>query len=158
MKHWTAEELLEVEHAAEFAEEVAAELAALVDEDADDQIIAACERSRIIAEALREFCDSLCAWRSARVWHVAHHACPSPPRGCGTSTPPTSQELEIWEHLETARQQVRPVIKREVEGEPVTKELLNLRLKMPAPRVSAPVQSTVSQIGAPPRADRWRVD
>ena len=46
-------------------------------------------------------------------------------------TPPTSQELEIWEHLETARQQVRPVIKREVEGEPVTKELLNLRLKMP---------------------------
>ena len=44
--------------------------------------------------------------------------------------PPTSRELEVWEHLETARQQVRPVIKREVEGEPVTKELLNLRLKM----------------------------
>ncbi len=42
---------------------------------------------------------------------------------------PTSQEREVWEQLETARQQVRSVIKREVEGEPVTKELLNLRLK-----------------------------
>jgi hypothetical protein len=45
--------------------------------------------------------------------------------------PPTAQEQEVWEHLENARQQVRPVIKREAEGEPVTKELLNLRLKLP---------------------------
>ncbi len=48
-----------------------------------------------------------------------------------TPTPPTSHEREVWEQLETARQQVRPLIKREVEGEPVTKELLNLRLKVP---------------------------
>jgi hypothetical protein len=46
-------------------------------------------------------------------------------------TPATSQEKEVWEQLETAQQQVRPVIKREVEGEPVSKELLNLRLKLP---------------------------
>jgi hypothetical protein len=43
--------------------------------------------------------------------------------------PPTPQEQEVWEQLEAARQQVRPVIKSEVEGEPATKELLNLRLK-----------------------------
>ena len=45
-------------------------------------------------------------------------------------TAPTTQEQEVWACLESARQQVRPVIKREVEGEPVTKELLNLRLKL----------------------------
>jgi hypothetical protein len=44
-------------------------------------------------------------------------------------TAPTTQEEEVWACLESARQQVRPLIKREVEGEPVTKELLNLRLK-----------------------------
>ena len=47
------------------------------------------------------------------------------------SAPPTAQEQEVWAHLDAARQQVRPLIKREAEGEPVTKELLNLRLKMP---------------------------
>ena len=41
-----------------------------------------------------------------------------------------AQEQKVWEHLEAARQQVRPLIKREAEGEPVTKELLNLRLQM----------------------------
>jgi hypothetical protein len=56
---------------------------------------------------------------------------PEDPPAAPVPAPPTSQEQAVWEQLETARQQVRPLIKREVEGEPVTKELLNLRLKMP---------------------------
>ena len=52
------------------------------------------------------------------------------PAAPAQSASPTPQEQEVWENLENARQQVRPVIKREVEGEPVTSELLNLRLKL----------------------------
>lgn len=59
---------------------------------------------------------------------MINRAMPDPNPAGTTSNPPTPQEREVWEHLETARQQVRPMIKREVEGEPVTKELLNLRL------------------------------
>jgi hypothetical protein len=53
-----------------------------------------------------------------------------PTRSLQTDRPKTVEEEER-ELLSTAQQQVRPVIKREVEGEPITKELLNLRLKKP---------------------------
>ena len=49
----------------------------------------------------------------AAIWQAVDAALSAGKGPYTAPTPPTSQELEIWEHLETARQQVRPVIKKE---------------------------------------------
>jgi hypothetical protein len=46
-------------------------------------------------------------------------------------TPRSEQEKQIWEVLEQARQNVKPIVKKEIEAEIVTSELFNLRLKTP---------------------------
>jgi len=40
-----------------------------------------------------------------------------------------SEEERILQALERARQEVKPIVKKEMEGEVITDELLNLRLK-----------------------------
>ena len=40
-----------------------------------------------------------------------------------------SEEQRILQALERARQEVKPIVKKEMEGEVITDELLNLRLK-----------------------------
>lgn len=40
-----------------------------------------------------------------------------------------SEEERILQVLERARQEVKPIVKKEMEGEVITDELLNLRLK-----------------------------
>lgn len=45
-------------------------------------------------------------------------------------TPRSEMEKEAWEALEQARQNVKPVVKKEIEAEVVTSELLNLRLRI----------------------------
>lgn len=40
-----------------------------------------------------------------------------------------SEEERIYQALENARQIVKPIVKREMEGEVINEELLNLRLK-----------------------------
>lgn len=39
------------------------------------------------------------------------------------------EEARVWEALEQARQNVKPIVNKEREGEVVAAELLNLRLK-----------------------------
>jgi hypothetical protein len=39
------------------------------------------------------------------------------------------EEAKVWAALEQARQNVKPIVKKEREAEVVTAELLNLRLK-----------------------------
>jgi hypothetical protein len=40
-----------------------------------------------------------------------------------------SEQERILQVLERARQEVKPIVKKEMEGEVITDELLNLRLK-----------------------------
>lgn len=49
----------------------------------------------------------------------------------GSTSPPKeeSQEEKVARVLEDARQAVKPIVKREIEGEVVTPELFGLRLK-----------------------------
>jgi hypothetical protein len=49
----------------------------------------------------------------------------------GSAAPPDeeSQEEKVARVLESARQTVKPIVKREMEGEVVTPELFGLRLK-----------------------------
>lgn len=44
-------------------------------------------------------------------------------------TPRTKEEQRVWDVLERARQNVKPVVKRESEGAQVDSDLLNLRLR-----------------------------
>lgn len=44
-------------------------------------------------------------------------------------TSPSKEQQRVEEILEIARQAVKPLVKKELEGEAVTQEILNLRLK-----------------------------
>lgn len=44
-------------------------------------------------------------------------------------TPCSDEEAKVWAALEQARQNVKPIVKKEREAEALTAELLNLRLK-----------------------------
>jgi hypothetical protein len=46
--------------------------------------------------------------------------------------PRSEEEKKIWAALEQARQNVKAVVKKEMDAEIVTSELLNLRLRTPA--------------------------
>lgn len=46
--------------------------------------------------------------------------------------PESEKEKQVWEALEQARQNVKSVVKKELEAEIVTSELFNLRLRNPA--------------------------
>ena len=48
---------------------------------------------------------------------------PSEPNTC------SSEEAKVWAALEQARQNVKPIVKKERQAEILTAELLNLRLK-----------------------------
>lgn len=53
-------------------------------------------------------------------------------RGTGPErelTPNSEEEKRVWEALEQARQNVKSIVKKEIEAEIVTTELLNLRLR-----------------------------
>lgn len=41
----------------------------------------------------------------------------------------SSEEAKVWAALEQARQNVKPIVKKERQAEVLTAELLNLRLK-----------------------------
>ena len=41
----------------------------------------------------------------------------------------SDEEAKVWAALEQARQNVKPIVKKEREAEALTAELLNLRLK-----------------------------
>lgn len=41
----------------------------------------------------------------------------------------SSEEVDVWAALEQARQNVKPIVKKERQAEVATAELLNLRLK-----------------------------
>jgi len=43
--------------------------------------------------------------------------------------PRSTEEAAVWKCLEQARQNVKPIVKKEQEAEVVTGDLLNLRLK-----------------------------
>lgn len=43
--------------------------------------------------------------------------------------PTSSEEERVWAVLEQARQNVKSIVKKEIEGEVLTGELLNLRLR-----------------------------
>lgn len=47
----------------------------------------------------------------------------------GELKPRSEEEKQVWEVLEQARQNVKPVVKKELEAEIVTSELFNLRLR-----------------------------
>ena len=47
----------------------------------------------------------------------------------GAPEPRSAEENRIWEALEQARQNVKSVVKKELDAEIVTSELLNLRLR-----------------------------
>jgi len=42
---------------------------------------------------------------------------------------PSATDKRVWQVLEKARQEVKPLVKRELEGEKVPADLLNFRLK-----------------------------
>jgi ribosome-binding protein aMBF1 (putative translation factor) len=44
-------------------------------------------------------------------------------------TPHSNEEAKVWAALEQARQNVKPIVKKEREAEALTADLLNLRLK-----------------------------
>lgn len=44
-------------------------------------------------------------------------------------TPDSDEEARVWAALRQARQNVKPIVKKEREAEALTAELLNLRLK-----------------------------
>ena len=46
--------------------------------------------------------------------------------------PSSPEEARVWKVLEEARQNVKQIAKREVEGEVITGDILNLRLKVRA--------------------------
>lgn len=46
------------------------------------------------------------------------------------SRPRSLEEARVWQILEQARQNVKPIVKKEKEAEVLTSELLNLRLKV----------------------------
>ena len=50
----------------------------------------------------------------------------------GELKPRSEEEKRIWEVLEQARQNVKSVVKKELEAEIVTSELFNLRLRNPS--------------------------
>lgn len=50
----------------------------------------------------------------------------------GELKPRSEEEKRVWEVLEQARQNVKSVVKKELEAEIVTSELFNLRLRTPA--------------------------
>ena len=50
----------------------------------------------------------------------------------GELKPRSEEEKQVWEVLEQARQNVKSVVKKELEAEIVTSELFNLRLRTPA--------------------------
>jgi hypothetical protein len=50
----------------------------------------------------------------------------------GELKPRSEEEKQVWEVLEQARQNVKSVVKKELEAEIVTSELFNLRLRNPA--------------------------
>lgn len=44
--------------------------------------------------------------------------------------PHSPEEARVWQILDQARQNVKPIVKKEKEAEVLTSELLNLRLKV----------------------------
>ncbi len=46
-----------------------------------------------------------------------------------SSSPRSDEEKRVWEILEEARQNVKPLTKRELESELLPSELMNFRLK-----------------------------
>ncbi len=44
--------------------------------------------------------------------------------------PASAEEARVWKALEDARQNVKRIAKREVEGELITGDILNLRLRV----------------------------
>jgi hypothetical protein len=50
----------------------------------------------------------------------------------GELKPRSEEEKQVWEVLEQARQDVKSVVKKELEAEIVTSELFNLRLRNPS--------------------------
>ena len=55
----------------------------------------------------------------------------SPSSGTDPARPRSSEEARVWEVLEEARQQVKHIVKREMEAEVITSDILNIRLKIP---------------------------
>lgn len=51
------------------------------------------------------------------------------PEQTSAETSPSKEQQRVDEILEIARQAVKPLVKKELEGEVVTQEILNLRLK-----------------------------
>jgi len=53
--------------------------------------------------------------------------------GCEEELGPRSeQEKEVWKALDQARQNVKPIVKKELDAEIVTSDLFNLRLRNPS--------------------------
>lgn len=59
----------------------------------------------------------------------ASEAAKSVPDENKTQQASSPEEARVWELLEEARQAVKPLVKKERQGEILTGELLNLRLK-----------------------------
>jgi len=53
----------------------------------------------------------------------------SRPVSVGALEPRSKEEQRVWEVLEQARQNVKPLAKREMEVETVSSEILNFRLR-----------------------------
>jgi len=47
----------------------------------------------------------------------------------GAVEPRSEKEKQVWDVLEKARQNVKPLVKREIEAELVTEQVLNFRLR-----------------------------
>jgi hypothetical protein len=62
--------------------------------------------------------------------HLSGHKPPEAPSADHAENKSCSpEEAKVWAALEQARQNVKPIVKKEREAEVVTAELLNLRLK-----------------------------
>ena len=51
------------------------------------------------------------------------------PRTTKSSSPRSEEEKRVWDALEEARQNLKPLTKRELESELLPSELMNFRLK-----------------------------
>ena len=58
-----------------------------------------------------------------------HKSLEAPSAGHTENKTCSPEEAKVWAALEQARQNVKPIVKKEREAEVVTAELLNLRLK-----------------------------
>ena len=55
----------------------------------------------------------------------------TPPPVNDAARPRSVEEARVWEVLEEARKQVKHIVKREMEAEVITSDVLNIRLKLP---------------------------